>query len=251
MLLPGTFFAVHVIRNAVRHDPTPNGRREYVESRLARVEFDDQLLVNWGIDEFTRRNLQHFASDLGIVPIQPCGRTTITRSFEIGFKYGGFLAAFTDCDDIARAHNVRRDIHKAAIDMKMAMRHELTRLRTARRQAQAVHDVIETTLEQLQERDARLSGNASRGCKVIRKLRFMHTVVTTHLLLLAQLTTVLRKLRARLASRDLAGRSGAHLTLGARATTPRLHDVFLGLNRTLFGVAAITLKEEFDNFTSL
>ena len=83
-----------------------------------------------------------------------------------------------------------------AVDAEMTMGHELARLRAARRQIQAIDDVVETAFEQLQERAAGLTRNARGLAEVVLELRFVHAIVATHLLLLAQLTAVLGNFRA-------------------------------------------------------
>ena len=84
-----------------------------------------------------------------------------------------------------------------AVDAEVTMRDELARLRAARREVQAIDDVVETALEQLQERAAGLTRNARGLAEVVLELRFVHAVVAAHLLLLAQLTAVFGNLRAR------------------------------------------------------
>ena len=74
------------------------------------------------------------------------------------------------------------------------MAHELTRLRTRGRQAEPVDDVVETALEQLQQR---LTGDAAltvRHLEVAAELVLEHAVDALDLLLLAQLQAVAHEL---------------------------------------------------------
>jgi hypothetical protein len=113
------------------------------------------------------------------------------------------------------------------------MRDELTRLRAARRQIQTIDDVVQTALEQLQERLAGLTRNAGRLAEVVLELRFVHAVIAAHLLLLAQLTAVFGNLLTLFALRLLSGRRAA------------------AFNRALFAQAAIAFEEKFDLLAGL
>ena len=105
------------------------------------------------------------------------------------------------------------------------MAHELPRLRPRRRQAEAVDDVVEPALEQLQQR---LAGDAARPLgrlEVAAELILEHAVDALDLLLLAQLQAVAGELR-----------------LPRLAVLPR-REVAL-LDRALLRVAALALQEE-------
>src|SRR5690348_7485804 len=110
------------------------------------------------------------------------------------------------------------------------MRHQLPRLRPARCQVHAIDDVIETTLEQLQERASGLTRHACRLAEIVLELGLVDAVVAAHLLLLAQLAAVLGNFGARLAGRLLTG-SG---------TAP--------LDRAVAGEAAVAFEKELDLF---
>src|SRR5580658_4172652 len=107
------------------------------------------------------------------------------------------------------------------------MRDELARLRAALRQVQPIDHVVESPLEQLQERASGLARNARRLAEIVSELRLVDAVITAHLLLLAQLTPVLRDLRPRF----IAGR----FLTGSRAAP---------LDRTHAGKAAVALEEQ-------
>ena len=105
------------------------------------------------------------------------------------------------------------------------MADQLPRLRPRRRQAQAVDDVVQPPLEQLQQRFAGDAARALGLLEVAAELVLEHAVDALHFLLLAQLQAVAGELRlARLAV--LAGREVALL------------------DRALLGIAALALEEQ-------
>jgi len=143
-------------------------------------------------------------------------------------------AAIADGDRVARLHEEARDVDDAAVDAEVAVRHELTRLRAAHRGVHAVHDVVETALEQLQERLTGLPRHGCRGAEVVLELRFEDAVIAAHLLFLTQLASVFGDLlTARFALSLLAGRGAA------------------ALDRALFGQAAVALEEQLDLLAGL
>src|SRR6516162_2323032 len=102
----------------------------------------------------------------------------------------------------------------------MAMGHQLTCLRAARRQVEAVDDVVETALEQLKKRSTGLPRYTRRFAEVVFELRLVNAVVAAHLLLLAQLAAILGNLRASLTRSFLpgSGSSPFHRAVAREAT---------------------------------
>ena len=96
---------------------------------------------------------------------------------------------------------------------------------------EAIHDVVETPLEQLQERHAGDAARAFRGLEVAAELVLEHAVDALDLLLLAKLKTV-------------AGELG----LTRLAVLPR-REVAL-LDRALLGIAPLSFQEELHRFAA-
>src|SRR5579872_956082 len=115
----------------------------------------------------------------------------------------------------------------------MPVRYQLTRLSARRCEVQAINDVVEPPLEELQEGASGLSGHASSLAKVIFELSLVNAVVLAHLLLLAQLTAILGDLLTGFALRLLAGRRSA------------------AFNCALFRETAVAFEEQLDFFTGL
>ncbi len=108
------------------------------------------------------------------------------------------------------------------------MRDQLARFGTSGAEAHAIHDVVQTALEQLQQVLAGSALAAGSFLVVTAELTLQHTVDTAHFLLLAQLGAV----------------------VGQAATTLAVHtwrsfNVALGFER-----ARTTLQEEISAFTT-
>ena len=77
------------------------------------------------------------------------------------------------------------------------MAHQLTRFSAGRAEAHAIHDVVETRLEQLQQVFTRVALAAVGFSEVAAELTLQHAVDTLDLLLFAQLRTVVGRTCAR------------------------------------------------------
>ena len=133
-------------------------------------------------------------------------------------------------DDVVGTNLVARDVDAAAVHLEVAVAHELARLRARRREAEAVHDVVEARLEHAQELLAGDAGAPRRLLVVRAELLLEQAVVAARLLLLAQLQEVLALLDA----------AAAVLTRRIRAA----------LDRALLGQAALALQEELQAFAT-
>jgi len=118
---------------------------------------------------------------------------------------GRDAAAFvSDRDGVPGAHPVGGDVHAAVVDGEVAMVDELARLGSGAGESQAPDDVVEPTLEELEEG---LSGDAGATCgfgEAAAKLTLEQAVDSTQLLLFAELEAVV-------------GDSATHPSLGALA----------------------------------
>jgi hypothetical protein len=101
-----------------------------------------------------------------------------------------------DLEDVARTHEERRDVDAPAVDLEVAVAHQLAAFGVIADEPGAVHDVVETALEQL---DQIVAGDAlhARGFVVVAaKLALGDSVDSFYFLLLAQLLAVVRALAA-------------------------------------------------------
>src|SRR5439155_3699481 len=196
--------------------------KEFPFFLLLRIELDDELFLDGRVDLAALRLLQHLPGEAVVVGLQPgCdGRD------EIGCVADHLLRRRVrrNGDDVVRTHLIARDVDAAAVDVEMAVAHELSGLRARRGEAEPVDDVVEARLEQAQQLLARDAGAAGRLLVVVAELLLEQPVVPARLLLLAQLEQVLALLDA----------AAAMLSRRIRAT----------LDRALLGEAAFALKEQ-------
>ena len=112
---------------------------------------------------FARRHRDDAAGDRVRVEREPLGNPTALYFFHGVLDGRVLLRASEYRHHVALLYRVRRDVHLLAVDQEVSVAHELPRLRPRRREAEAVHDVVEAPFEQLQQR---VAGDAARplGC---------------------------------------------------------------------------------------
>src|SRR5262249_32640050 len=144
------------------------------------------------------------------------------RELEGLLDAGNLPAPLAHGDDVAALHEERRHVDLPSVHAEVAVTHELPRLGARGREAEPVHDVVEPSLEELEERLTGHAAGAIRHLEVATELPLEHAVDPAELLLLAQLDRVL-------------GELGARLTVLARR-------VVAALDGALVGVAALALQ---------
>jgi hypothetical protein len=113
-----------------------------------------------------------------------------------GLERIALRARLSDLDTIADLELIRGDVHGATVDSEVAVRNELARLRSRQREAGSEHHVVEPQLQHPEEVLAGDAGAAVGRLEVVPELALQHEVDAAHLLLLAQLQTVLADLAA-------------------------------------------------------
>src|SRR5690606_37805299 len=107
-----------------------------------RVELDDQLLFDRGVDLFTAGKVPHGDATLAEVDIEPFGGGPVHRVDGVLDDHE-ITGRFLDGDDVALFDLERRDVDLPPVDLEVAVVHELTGLGTGRCQAGTPHDVVE------------------------------------------------------------------------------------------------------------
>src|SRR3954462_5816663 len=217
-------------RPAVERAPLqgPTARSRAVGGRgsfsLLGVELHDQLLLDRGVDHLTGRDVVHEDPQLRADDLEP-RRDRTGAGLRLGELEGDHLDRLGgDLDDVVGAHPVGRDVHLAAIDLDVAVPHQLAGHVPGLGEAGPVHNVVQTRLEDLQQDLTGLARLLVRLFVVTAELLLQHAVDAAGLLLLAQLQP------------GLAGLAATPAVL-ARRVGP-------DLDRALGGLARAALEEQ-------
>jgi len=114
---------------------------------LARIQLDNQLLVDHRLDLFPRRNAGYFAFESIAIDRQPIGHWNDLGQLEIAQGQLSRLRFVFHRNFIASFHVVGRNIDCPAVYQDVPMGNELARAAAGIGQAQTEDDVVETGLE--------------------------------------------------------------------------------------------------------
>src|SRR2546425_2529332 len=170
----------------------PKDPIDSIDYLLARVVFYDQLLRNRHVNLFPRRQRQDAPFQRGGVELQPAGKRPEPGLGQ--FLHPGMITApRRRRNHQTRFHLKRRNRHLAAIDANVAVQHHLPRFLARRGEAEAVHDIVQSRLQQLQQTHAGDTLCLRRLPEVGFELRFQHPVDAAELLLFPQADAELRR----------------------------------------------------------
>src|SRR6476620_4813783 len=193
-------------------------------NRLLRVELDDQLFLDRGVDDLARRDVVHQHAQLAGDHLEP-RRDRALAGLRLGQLERQHRAGLLGhLDDVVLAHAVRRDVDLAAVDPDVAVAHQLAGHVAGLGEAGPVDHVVQPRLEDLQQNLTGLAGLAVGLFVVTAELLLQHAVDAAGLLLLAKLEQVLAVL-------------GATPAVLARRVRP-------DLDRALRGLALAALEEQ-------
>src|SRR5690606_21181276 len=168
-----------------------------VSRESTRVKPDDHGFVDVASDVSTIRCLLEGTNQLGGVDFDPL-RQALTRCQVERFLDACLaLGLFTHGNDVAGLQDHGSDVSRAAAHFDGAVVHQLTRFGAGRAEAHAVHHVVETRLEQLNQRFAGVATTAVGFSQVLAELLVAHTVDGLELLLYAQLQAEVGSTRTR------------------------------------------------------
>src|SRR5580704_4063684 len=136
-------------------------------------------------------------------------------------------AALANDDLVSHIHLIGRDVDLAAVNVDVAVAHQLAGLAAGNAEAEAMHDGVEAALQLLQEHFASHSFGSRGLFKIVTELAFLGEIHQLGLLLLAELKAIADDFRL------------AVLTVLARG------EVAL-LDRTLVAEAFGAFEEELD-----
>src|SRR5690554_4521309 len=182
-----------------------------------RVVLDDLQLVDGDDDVLASRTVQEPALERLGVELQPRAELPAAALLDVGADHRVLLRPRGDLDLVAGAQAVGRDVHALAVDEDVAVGDELARLTAGVSDPQAVDDVVQPRLQELQEDRAGRALGLGGLLEEVVELLLAHVVVDAQLLLLAQAHPVVARLAAT-ALAVLAGRVGVglHVALNLR-----------------------------------
>src|ERR1700722_19083414 len=158
--------------------------------RLPRIQFDDQAFVDIASDVAAFRLRLERAFELLRIDSDPARQTALLSQRQRFEDTRLLLLLFAHCDDVACLHLHRRNVRHHAVHRDRLVAYELTRFSTRRAEAHAIHDVVETRLEQLQQVFTRVALEAVGFSEVTAELALENAIDALHFLLFAQLRTV-------------------------------------------------------------
>src|ERR1019366_2999820 len=149
--------------------------------RSLRIKLDYQVLVDVRQHVLARRHrLEHAAKFL-----------VADRERTLDAQLLARLLA--DLDHIAGAALIGRYVDDLSVDADSLVADQLAGLGTRGRETHAIDHIVQTALEQLQQRLAGGSGAARGRMVIVAELTLEHAVHAAQLLLLSQLQTVIRQ----------------------------------------------------------
>src|SRR6185312_14587808 len=98
----------------------------------------------------TGRGLED-AAELLVIDLDPLGEAHLLRDADRALDAELLARLLPHLDGITRLYLVGGDGHRPAVDLDRLVADELPRLGAGRREAHAIHDVVQTALEQLQQ----------------------------------------------------------------------------------------------------
>src|SRR5882757_997783 len=179
-----------------RYLTSMSGLFNCTKSRLLRVELDDQLFLDLGVDHLAGRQRVHQDPHLVGDDLKP-RRHRPGPGLGAGDHERGQLArGLAHLDDVVLGDPVGRDVHLAAVDDDVAVAHQLAGGVAGLGEAGPVNHVVQPRFEDLQHDLAGLAGLLVGLGVVAAELLLQHAIDPAGLLLLAQLEQVFAVLAA-------------------------------------------------------
>src|SRR5580692_9086668 len=116
---------------------------------LFTVQLNNQLLVDRQLNLFTLGQRQHLASKIVAINLQPARRILMAGKLLGLLENRQLAAALADGNFVAHIHLVGGNVDLAAIDVDVAVAHQLARLATRNAKADAMNDSVEAPLQLL------------------------------------------------------------------------------------------------------
>src|SRR6478735_10860456 len=163
---------------------------------LLGVVLDDELLLDGQVDLRPNRKLVHQDAHARRDRLEPRGNDALAVGLASHDERGHLERLLAHVDDVVGRHLVQRDVDLLAVHLEVTVHDELTRVAAGPGEAGAVHHVVETALEELQQVVTGLAGTTRCLDVVVVELALEDAVGEASLLLLLQLRAVLALLDA-------------------------------------------------------
>ena len=155
-------------------------------SVLAGVKFDDELLVDDGIDFLACRNTDDAAAEVVLINQKPIRNGDNLGEFNssLGEACGLFVAL--DGNDIAGFQVHRGNVGFASIDSDMSVTNHLTCSTKRLGEAHFLNDIVEAGFKKLEEDFTSHTTTAAGDLEVAAELALQNSILVTELLLFGQ-----------------------------------------------------------------
>ena len=172
---------------------------------LLGVQLDDQVHSDVEVDVRLGGHSNDLTGEGILITVQPLGSSNESVSILQGLEESVGNALLTYSDHITGLHQVAGNVDAVAIDGKVAMVHQLASLAAGVGEAQTIHNIVQTALDQGQQVVTGVALVAGGLVVVVPELLLLDTVNKLDLLLLGQLSSILRLLSSSLAAGLLVG----------------------------------------------
>ena len=172
---------------------------------LLGVQLDDEVYSDIEVDICLSGHSNDLTGKGVLITVEPLGGSNESIIFLQLLEEVVGNALLANSHHIASLHQVAGNIDAVAVDSKVAMVHQLASLATGVSKAQTVHDVIQAALHGGQQHLTGVAASTSGLVVVITELLLLNAINKLDLLLLGQLSSVLRLLSSSLAAGVLVG----------------------------------------------
>src|SRR5579864_2802906 len=160
------------------------------DSRLLAVQLNDQLLIHRQLNIFAFRQVQDSRFVIVAIHFQPAGQRAVAGELLRRLQHCKLLAVLANGNLFPRAHFIRRNVHLPVIDSDVPVTHQLARLAPRLGKPKPEDDIVEATLELLQQLLAGHTPGTGSLLEVVSELAFLGEVDSLRFLLFTQLQTV-------------------------------------------------------------
>ena len=158
--------------------------------KLARIELDDQLLLNAGVNLIARRRGDYFTDNIRVIHIKPDRKTARMQFGPDLFDYFRLHLRFMDSNHVTNLHLEGWNVDAASVNRIKSVADQLSCMSTGGCQAKSEDGVVKAHFKELQQVFTRNARSSFGLGEVVSELTFHHAVDSAKFLFFAQLGTV-------------------------------------------------------------